>query len=87
VEFYGKQILQSGAGRGNVWKNVDRKLGGSGGGYECHPVFGCDGRNTEPDSTTRRNMDDWAILTSDRDMETAEKNMQTALNSVAKLTR
>jgi hypothetical protein len=31
--------------------------------------------------------DDWPILTSDWDMETAEINMQTALNGVAKWTR
>jgi hypothetical protein len=34
-----------------------------------------------------RYADDWAIFTSDQDMETAETNMQTALNSVAKWTR
>jgi hypothetical protein len=31
--------------------------------------------------------DDWAIFTSDRDMETAETNMQTALNGETKWTR
>jgi hypothetical protein len=31
--------------------------------------------------------DYWAIFTSDRDMETADTNMQTALNGVAKWTR
>jgi hypothetical protein len=31
--------------------------------------------------------DDWAIFTSDQDTETAETNMQTALNGMAKWTR
>jgi hypothetical protein len=34
-------------------------------------VLGCDG-------------DDWAIFTSDRDIKTAETNMQTAINGVAR---